>query len=549
MYEQVQVVRSLMRMAWLYRWVGLAVAIVVCALGWLGVQAMPDQYKVNAKVYLDSRSMLRPLLRGIAFESGSLANTTMLLSRTLLTRPNLEEVARRTDLDLGTKTPEEFDKLITDLAKDIKIAGTTRDNIYDIQYTHTTPKVAKAVVDELLNTFMESTLGNTRRETAVTQKFLEEQIAAYEKRLLEAEDRLKQFKQRNVGIMPGSQGGYFARLEAAHAQLKEAQLQLQEAMTTRDQIRQQAKAQPADAPGGMGSDLFGGDEFGVGSVDQDPQVTYFDSKIQELLGRIDELLVGFTEKHPDIVGMRKMIENLEAKKAEKIAELEAAAAEAPPPVEDAGFSGFGSNPFKQQLEMQAAQADANVAALQTRVAEYENRVKELERRVDTVPEVEAELQRLNRDYSINKSQYDELLKRRELAYMSQEADQSEDDVKVKIIEPPRVPLLPTGPNRLLFASIVLVVGLGAGAGLSFVLSQLNPRVVDVPELKELSGLPVIGVISMTSSPMHRQQRRYELMAFSAALSGLVLIYVGQVVLFVMGVDLHGKLSSVLGLIA
>jgi polysaccharide chain length determinant protein (PEP-CTERM system associated) len=547
MYEQVQVVRSLMRMAWLYRWVGLAVAIVVCALGWLGVQVMPDQYKVNAKVYLDSRSMLRPLLRGIAFESGSLANTTMLLSRTLLTRPNLEEVARRTDLDLGTKTPEEFDKLITDLAKDISIAGTTRDNIYDIQYSHTTPKVAKAVVDELLNTFMESTLGNTRRETAVTQKFLEEQIAAYEKRLLEAEDRLKQFKQRNVGIMPGSQGGYFSRLEAAHTQLKEAQLQLQEAMTTRDQIKQQAASAPSQVEDPFGADMFG-DEGGAGGIESDPQVAYFDGKIQELEGRIDELLVGFTEKHPDIVGMRKMIENLEAKKAEKIAELEKLAAEAPPAAED-DFGGFGANPFKQQLQMQAAQADANVAALQTRVAEYENRVKELERRVDTVPEVEAELQRLNRDYSINKSQYDELLKRRELAYMAQEADQSEDDVKVKIIEPPRVPLLPTGPNRLLFASIVLVIGLGAGAGLSFVLSQLNPSVVDVPELKELSGLPVIGVISMTSSPMHRQQRRYELMAFSAALSGLVLIYVGQVVLFVMGVDLHGKLSSVLGLIA
>lgn len=545
MYEQVQVVRSLMRMAWLYRWVGLAVAIVVCALGWLGVQALPDQYKVNAKVYLDSRSMLRPLLRGIAFESGSLANTTMLLSRTLLTRPNLEEVARRTDLDLGTKTPEEFDELITDLAKDIKIVGTTRDNIYDIQYTHTTPKVAKAVVDELLNTFMESTLGDTRRETAVTQKFLEEQIAAYEKRLIEAEDRLKQFKQRNVGIMPGSQGGYFSRLEAAHTQLKEAQLQLQEAMTTRDQIKQQAASQPSQAEDPFGGEMPGAED---GGIESDPQVAYFDGKIRELEGRIDELLVGFTEKHPDVVGMRKMIENLEAKKAEKIAELEKLAAEAPPVAEDE-FGGFSGNPFKQQLQMQAAQADANVAALQTRVAEYESRVKELERRVDTVPEVEAELQRLNRDYSINKSQYDELLKRRELAYMAQEADQSEDDVKVKIIEPPRVPLLPTGPNRLLFASIVLVVGLGAGAGLSFVLSQLNPRVVDVPELKELSGLPVIGVISMTSSPMHRQQRRYELMAFSAALSGLVLIYVGQVVLFVMGVDLHGKLSSVLGLIA
>lgn len=546
MYEQVQAVRSLVRMAWLYRWVGLAAAILICALGWIGVQALPDQYAVNAKVYLDSRSMLRPLLKGIAFESGSMANTTMLLSRTLLTRPNLEEVARRTDLDLGTKTPEEFDALITDLAKDIKIVGTTRDNIYDIQYTHNTPKIAKAVVDELLNTFMESTLGDTRRETAVTQKFLEEQIAAYEKRLLEAEDRLKQFKQRNVGVMPGSQGGYFSRLESAHAQLKEAQLELQEAITTRDQIRQQVAAQPDKA-----EDPFagaGGDEFDSGP-ESDSQVSYYDGKIRELQGKIDELLVGYTEKHPDVVGMRKMIENLQEKRNARVAELEKLAAEAPPPEGDDSFGGFSGNPFKQQLQMQAAQADANVAALQTRVAEYDKRVKDLERRVDTVPEVEAELQRLNRDYDINKKQYDELLKRRELAYMAQEADQSEDDVKVKIIEPPRVPLLPTGPNRLLFASIVLVLGLGAGAGLSFVLSQLNPRVVDVPEIKELSGLAVIGVISMVSSPLHRQQRRYELMAFAAALAGLVLIYVGQVALFMMGIDLHGKLTSVLGMTA
>jgi len=190
-----------------------------------------------------------------------------------------------------------------------------------------------------------------------------------------------------------------------------------------------------------------------------------------------------------------------------------------------------------------------VAGLQTRVAEYERRVQELETKVDIVPEVEAELVRLNRDYEVNRDQYNELLKRRELAYMSQEADQSEDDVKVKIIEPPRVPLLPTGPNRLLFASIVLLLGLGLGGALSAVLSQMNPRIIDVPDLKDITGLPVLGVVSMSSSPLHRQQRRYELMAFSAALAGLVTVYIGQVVMFVMGIDLHGKISSVIGMIA
>ncbi|HMM75066.1 MAG TPA: chain length-determining protein [Gammaproteobacteria bacterium] len=545
MYEQVQVARTFLRMAWLYRWVGLATAIVACTLGWAGVQLMPDQYEVSAKVYLDSRSMLRPLLRGIAFDSGDLSNTTMLLSRTLLTRPNLEEVARRTDLDLGTKTPEEFDKLIADLSSDVSIVGTTRDNIYEIKYSNEKPKVAKAVVDELLNTFMESALGDTRRETAVTQKFLEEQIAAYEKRLVEAEERLKAFKQRNVGVMPGSQGGFFSRLEQAHTELKEAQLQLEEGMRRRDQLKEQAKnaSSAVEDPFALDDDLA--------AEEVDGAIAQYEGKIAELNNRIDDLLVSYTEKHPDIVAMRKMIEDFKAKIETRKQELAKEAKEKPPVAEEQedDFAAMMGNPFKQQLQLQAAEADAMVAGLQTRVQEFERRVKELEKRVDTVPEVEAELARLNRDYEVNKTQYDELLKRRELAYMAQEADQSEDDVKVKIIEPPRVPLLPTGPNRLLFSSIVLIVGLGIGGALSALLSQMNPRIIDVPDLKDITGLPVIGVISLTSSPLHRQQRRYELMAFSAALAGLVLVYVGQVVMFVMGIDLHGKISSVIGMIA
>lgn len=544
MYEQVQVARTFLRMAWLYRWVGLATAILACALGWTAVQLMPDQYAVSAKIYLDSRSMLRPLLRGIAFDSGNLANTTMLLSRTLLTRPNLEEVARRTDLDLGTKTPEEFDKLISDLSSDITIVGTPRDNIYEIKYSNDKPKVAKAVVDELLNTFMESALGDTRRETAVTQKFLEEQIAAYEKRLVEAEERLKEFKQRNVGMMPGSQGGFFSRLESAHAELKDAQLQLEEGMRRRDQLKEQVASQSNTIEDPFAMD----DELAIEDVD--PEIAQYEGKITELNSRIDDLLVSYTEKHPDVVSMRKMIDDLKKKIDVRKQEVAQEAKDKPKAAEDdMDFGAMMGNPFKQQLQLQAAEADAMVAGLQTRVEEFTRRVKELERRVDTVPEVEAELARLNRDYEVNKAQYDELLKRRELAYMAQEADQSEDDVKVKIIEPPRVPLLPTGPNRLLFSSIVLLLGLGIGGGLSVMLSQMNPRIIDVPDLKDITGLPVIGVVSMSSSPLHRQQRRYELMAFSAALAGLVLVYVGQVVMFVMGIDLHGKLTSVIGMIA
>ena len=186
MQDQWQLMRTFLRMAWLYRWAGLSAALLSCLVGWSAVLLLPDQYEVSAKMYLDSRSMLRPLLRGIAFDSTTLEDTAALLGRTLLTRPNLEEVARRTDLDLKARTPEDFDRLITALAHDIRVVGTTRDNIYEISYHASTPRTAKAVVDELLNRFMESALGDTRHETASTRKFIDAQIAGYEIRLSEA---------------------------------------------------------------------------------------------------------------------------------------------------------------------------------------------------------------------------------------------------------------------------------------------------------------------------------------------------------------------------
>jgi hypothetical protein len=173
-------------------------------------------------------------------------------------------------------------------------------------------------------------------------------------------------------------------------------------------------------------------------------------------------------------------------------------------------------------------------------------VADLEKKVGTVPEVEAEFARLNRDYEVNKKQYDELLQRREQAALSQDAEQSQEDVKVKIIDPPRLPLLPIGPNRLLLASVVLVLGLGFGGGLTVLLSQLSPRLIDVPDLREVTGLPVLGAVSLSASPGHRRQRRYELLAFSAGLAGLLLVYAAQVTLFLLDINVHGRLQHVLG---
>ena len=527
MNEQIQQLRAFVRTVWPYRWPALVLAAVVCAVGWTVVYLLPSQYEVTAKVFVDTRSMLRPLLRGIAVDTNLVQDSALLMRRTLLTRPNLEAVARRTDMDLKAKTPEQFDQMIIDLGNALSISGTTQDNIYQIAYKSDQPKLAKRVVEALLNTFMESTLGDTRVDTASTQKFLDQQIAAYETKLVAAEDRLRDFQRKNMGVMPNAKQDYFGRLQQADQQLADARLQLDEATHRRDELAKQVNG---DEP------VFGIMESQASAVSS-PEIAQLDARLDKLRQSLDDLLTRYTDKHPDVIAIRDQIAKLEAdrkKESDKLSKLQAAA---PTPL--------NQNQAYSDLKVQLAAADGDVAALTTRVHEFEKRVADLKKLANTVPEVEAELKRLNRDYGLNKQQYDELVKRREAARISEDVAKSADQVTLKIIEPPKIPLVPTGPDRLRLASIVFVLSLGSGAGLAFLLSQIRPRFYTSQALREFADIPVLGVVTLLQSGRQRAERRMELAMFTLMLLMLVAVFSGLASLDYMNIDIHWHLQALL----
>ena len=300
MNEQIQQLRALVRTVWPHRWVSLTIAACVCLIGWTISYWIPDEFEVSAKIFIDTRSMLRPLLRGITVDNRLLEDSAFLMRQTLLTRPNLETVARRSDLDLKAQTPEAFDKMILALATKLTVTGTSKDNIYEITYDNSDPKLAKRVVDELLNTFLEATLGDTRKDTASTQKFLDQQIAEYERKLIEAEDRLKEFKRKNLAVMPGTNDDYFTRMKQAETALSQAQQELNEAKQRRDELARQ----------------IGGDEPVFGIVDTpiqatSPALTQIDQRLDKLKQKLDDLLLNYTDKHPDVIATRETIAKLE----------------------------------------------------------------------------------------------------------------------------------------------------------------------------------------------------------------------------------------------
>jgi len=210
MDELLHQVMTALRGMWRRRWIGLAVAWAVALIGAIVLLRIPDRYEATARVYVDTQTVLKPLMSGLAVQPNVEEQISM-LARTLIARPNIEKIVRSTDLDITATTQIEKDRLVDSVTQRIKFVGVGRENIYSISYQDVNADRAKRVVQDLLSLFVESGVGNKRRDSEAARRFIDEQIKGYEKKLEEAENRLKDYKIKNVGFTGNSGQDYFTR--------------------------------------------------------------------------------------------------------------------------------------------------------------------------------------------------------------------------------------------------------------------------------------------------------------------------------------------------
>ncbi|HEY5801938.1 MAG TPA: Wzz/FepE/Etk N-terminal domain-containing protein, partial [Burkholderiaceae bacterium] len=202
---------ALYKGVWKYRFWAVATAWIVLIVGTAAVYAVPNQYDSKARVFVDTQSILKPLLAGMTTVP-NVEQQVSIMSRTLLTRPNVEKVIRMVDLDLKSKTVKDHEKLVDDLMKDIKITGMAQNDIYTISYTHENPKVVRDVVQAFLTIFVENSFGDKKQDSQKAIVFINDQIKNYEEKLLAAETALKEFKLKNIGLLPKTGGDYGSKL-------------------------------------------------------------------------------------------------------------------------------------------------------------------------------------------------------------------------------------------------------------------------------------------------------------------------------------------------
>jgi capsule polysaccharide export protein KpsE/RkpR len=425
-------------------------------LGSAVVTWLPNQYQASSRIYVDTDSLMGPLLKGIAVQADP-AQELAVMQATLLRRPNLLKVARLVDADLGAKNEMQVEGVLSNIESHttVELSG---PNLFKITHTNFDPRRAKDVVQAFLNIFVESNLGKDREDIESTRAFIDKQIAGYEAQLQATEKRMADFRAKYADVISSSGTSFSARLEKAHADVKEASSVLADVKNRRDPLPVQS--QKASQPSETSS-----------AEDEAKDVT-----VAKLRAELNQKRAIYSDQHPDIIALKRQIAGLETQ---------------------------------------------NVQSAEQRLAEAKDTLKHLEDMANSAPLLEAQMADMTREYDILKQKYDELRIRGESARISQDAKANTEAMRFRIIEPPEVPVAPSGPKRTLLLIAVLCASIGGGVGIALLLSEMDDSFATPQRLREAFDLQFLGSVCWIPSEADKAKRYFDAMSVSIGAGAMV----------------------------
>jgi len=483
--------RSAVYTVWHRKWLALGVAWAVCLLGWLVVGMIPNSYESKARIFVK----LDDVLSDVTGVPSSNKRDIERVQQTLTSAVNLEKVIRGTPIGAGITDPKQMEGAVLGLSKIIKVES-QKDNLFEITATYgdggssdaNNAKIAKAIVQKLIDIFREENLAGNRGEMSTSLDFMDQQLAQRQKELEAAEQKRLAFEASNPGLAKDGVSP-IQRVESLRSELRGIDADLAAAQSALAAINGQLAGTPRNLPGVA---PVGGARGALAQAQ---------AELSALRGR------GLTENHPDVIAARNQVNLLK----------QSAAAE--------GGPGGVPNPAYSSLESIRAERQANVQALTARRASVQAELSSTTAQQFSNPQALAEQQRINRDYDVLKQQYDKLLQDREELRLRGQVETEHNSVKFQVIDPPTTPRGPVAPNRPLLLFGVLLAGIGAGCAAAFAIGQLRSTFATTAKLERAMGLPVLGAISATVTDAGRALRRKRLKYFYAATAALGGVFV------------------------
>jgi polysaccharide chain length determinant protein (PEP-CTERM system associated) len=462
---------------WRRRWVIVAAAWAAALAGWFGVWLLPDEYESRAQVFVQTETILQPVLRDV-MANPDYSDRVDVMRLQLLARPNVEEIVYRAGLDKTIDATNEIERLaamqglVNWVSNSIEITS-PRDMYFVISYAHGNPETAKRVTDAVLNLLIEQDIGASLSESAAARRRLDLQIEQFEERLSANEMRVAAFRREHAVELAASEGTSRRRDQKEDELARAAE----EMSRTRGRIltlQNLLSATPRSASGG---------------------------ELERLRVELADLRSKYQATHPDIRGVQA-----------RIAELER---------DDGGLS---SNPEYVRLQSELRVAENAVEALEEREILLREELNALDIAVGQAPEVLAELQQIERQYETTKNTYEDLLARRDRLQLTENLGPAGRGVEYQVFERPERAIKPVSPPRQLMIFAVILAAPIAGIGFGVLLNLIDKSYTQSVELEKAFGLPVLGAFTEAPSEVIRADRRRDLIRLAAA--GAAMVFVG-----------------------
>lgn len=445
--------------AWRRRWLGVAIAWLICLFGWVSVMTLPPKYESSAQLYVAADPVLTPLLEGLAI-NGNTREEFSLLQRTLLSDPNLNTLLDKTGLGLKAQGPAAREAMIRGLRSQIDIVPQT-NNLFTIHFQSPDPRQAFEVVQGLVNIYVERASVRNQGDINNARSFLDSQISYFHNQLKNLEKSRAAFQAKYLQLLPGANG--ISAFEQEQTKVRQLNGDLEDAIAGRSIIEKQLSSTKPLLTGAAA--LSGGGGGALAAAE----------------GRLAELRQQYTNAYPGVIAAERQVEALRKMSAGG----PGSAGIATPAV---------ANPVYEQLRLQLLKIETTIFSFRRQIKASTAERDRLASLARSQPGIEAKYINLDRNYSVLQTEYHALIKRREAMRIGAAANVDANRIQLQVINPPQVPRLPIAPNRPLLLVAVLVFGIGAGTAIAALLAELEGRFDTLDDLKKL-GLPVIGGIS------------------------------------------------------
>jgi polysaccharide chain length determinant protein (PEP-CTERM system associated) len=509
------------RHAWYFLLALFAGWLTVWGVSWL----LPSVYRSGTLILVEQPSVPQQFV--VSNVAGNLQERLQTITQQILSRTRLLGIIDNLNLYPEERKRLTQDDLVERMRKDIDIAlmldkenALTSFNIY---YSSKTPSTAQRVTSELSNLFISENLEARQQQSQNTTEFLASRLEEARKALSEQEEKVREFKDKHLGELPGQLQSNLQILVGMQAQMQAEEDNLNRAKQQNvylESLVSQYRTVQRSAKTGEGMPI------GLPALDQE---------LERLRAQLADISSHYTDRHPDVRKLKEQIAKTERMKQQLDLDLASKA-----PDSQADNSGTAPKNYADvrdmspllELQSQLKANQIEITNRQRAIQELQAKIGEYQARLNQAPVREQQFTDLSRGYDQSRANYDSLLKKKNDSELATSLELRQQGEHFRVVDPPSLPVKPYSPNRPKLSAIGLVVGIILGAALTAGRELMDDRIYSDREFKKFAPVTVIAEIPDIAIPGEERTRQWKVrllwvtagLIFVSILAGSALSY-------------------------